>query len=67
MDKYIIYMTGTSGEEYKFWGMESTVRFLKRAIGEDKKFIWMENDEAINLSNIEHIKIHEIEEGERPR
>ena len=67
MEKYIIYMTGTSGEEYKFRAMESTARYLERSIGEGKSFIWMHNDEAINLSNIEHIKIHEIEEGEKPR
>lgn len=67
MKKYIIYMTGTSGEQYKFYAGQSTVNMTEQFMAENRKFLWMDNDEAINLNHIEHVKIHEIEEGERPR
>lgn len=67
MEKYIIYMTGTSGVKYKFHAGQSTVNMTEQFMAEGRKFLWMDNDEAINLNHIEHVQIHEIEEGEKPR
>ena len=74
MEKYIIYMIGISGEKYKFYCGQSTVKMVDQFIAEGRKFLWIKDEhavkrdkQAVNLDNIEHIQIHEIEEGEKPR
>lgn len=67
MKKYIIYMTGTSGEQYKFYAGQSTVNMTEQFMAEGRQFLWIKDEQAVNLNNIEHVQIHEIEEGEKPR
>lgn len=67
MKKYIIYMTGTSGVKYKFHAGQSTVNMTEQFMAEGRKFLWIKDEHAVNLDNIEHVQIHEIEEGEKPR
>lgn len=74
MKKYIIHMIGISGENYKFYTGQSTVNMVEQFMAEGRRFLWIKDERAVNLdehavnlNNIEHVQIHEIEEGERPR
>ena len=67
MKKYVIYMTGTSGEKYKFYAEQSTVKMVDQFTAGGRRFLWFKDGEAVNLDNIEYVQIHEIEEGEKQR
>ena len=67
MKEYIIYMTGTSGVKYKFHAGQSTVNTVDQFTAGGRRFLWFKDEHAVNLDNIEHIQIHEIEEGEKTR
>lgn len=74
MKKYIIYMIGTSGEKYKFHAGQETVNMVDQFTAGGRRFLWFKDEQAVNrdkqavnLDNIEHVQIHEIEEGEKPR
>lgn len=60
-------MTGTSGEQYKFHAGQETVNMVDQFTAGGRRFLWIKDEHAVNLDNIEHIQIHEIEEGEKPR